>query len=59
MRCRFTDVLGCLGVFEDTSMTSVRHLHTFVNLFPRSAGLTLHKEEAKSKIKITTVSFSP
>lgn len=57
MRCRFTDVFGCLGDFEDPSMTPVRHLHTVVNLFPRSAGLTLHTEGVKSKITITTASF--
>ena len=57
MRCRFTDVLGCLGVCEDSSMTLVRQLHTVVNLVPRTTGLTLPTQEAESRIENTTASF--
>lgn len=57
MRCRFTDVLGCLRVSEDLSMTPVRYLHTVVNLLPRTEGLSLHTQEAENRTEITTASF--
>lgn len=39
MKCRLMDVFGCLGVSEDASVTPARHLHTVVNLIPKTAGL--------------------